>query len=57
MKFTNAIIKKIDISENGSVCIFAEALLEDKDFKSTKKINWLSIDSPLVIFFQKKIYF
>ena len=44
----NVKITEITKNENGSLKLFGEYLEEDKDFKSTKKVNWLSIDSCLV---------
>ena len=48
MKWGNVKITEITKNENGSLKLFGEYLEEDKDFKSTKKVNWLSIDSCLV---------
>lgn len=45
MRWGNAMIKSLSESEAG-IQIEAELMLDDKDFKSTKKINWLSSDSP-----------
>ena len=36
-------IKKIEKQENESLVLIADYLAEDKDFKNTKKINWLSV--------------
>lgn len=49
MKLGNAKVLTVVKEENGSISITAEHLPEDKDFKNTKKINWLSKDSALVI--------
>ena len=43
MKWGNFIIKKIEKQENESLVLIADYLAEDKDFKNTKKINWLSV--------------
>lgn len=41
MKWGNAIIESINNNEN-ILSINISLLLDDKDFKSTKKLNWLS---------------
>ena len=41
-------IKKIEKQADSSLLLIADYLPEDKDFKTTKKINWLSVQSPLV---------
>ena len=51
MKWGNFLIESIKESENGSLILTANYLPDDKDFKSTKKINWLSTKSPLVFIF------
>lgn len=38
MKWGNAIVKSIDLATKTAVC---ELILEDKDFKKTKKLNWV----------------
>ena len=48
MKWGNA--KVVSIKEvNDTVEVTAELNLDDKDFKNTKKLNWLSVESPLVL--------
>ena len=49
MKWGNAKIVKILNNADGSLCLEAELMEEDKDFKSTKKINWVCEESCLVI--------
>lgn len=48
MKWGNAKITEITKKENGGFQLVGEYLEDDKDFKSTKKINWLSEDCCLV---------
>ena len=36
-------IKKMAKQENGSFLLNVDYLQDDKDFKTTKKINWLSV--------------
>lgn len=51
MKWGNARIVKIVENTDGSLYLEGELMEEDKDFKSTKKINWLSEESCLVKLF------
>lgn len=48
MKWGNAKIIKIVTNPDGSLFLEGELMEDDKDFKSTKKINWISEDSCLV---------
>ncbi len=48
MKWVNAKIVKIEQKADGSLYLEAEILEDDKDFKSTKKLNWISEESCLV---------
>ena len=60
MKWGNVKILKIDQKADGSLYLEGEIMEEDKDFKSTKKINWVSEDSCLVFindFETKFVYF
>lgn len=47
MKWANCMVTKVSAQEDGSVALEATLMAEDKDFKSTKKVNWLAKDSPL----------
>lgn len=47
MKWANCMVTKVTAQEDGSVSLEARLMEEDKDFKSTKKVNWLAKDSPL----------
>jgi len=44
MKWGNATITKKDVDANGMISLEAEALPDDKDFKKTKKITWITAD-------------
>ena len=48
MNWGNARILSI-VSKDGSLFLEAEALDEDKDWKGTKKLNWISEESSLVL--------
>ena len=47
MKWANCQVNKVVMREDGSVEMEGCLLAEDKDFKSTRKVNWLAKDSPL----------
>jgi len=47
MKWGNVQIKSIENNPDGSFKFTGEFLFNDKDFKSTKKINWLPVNCPL----------
>ena len=48
MRWGNVRIVAIDKKEDGSLHLTAEDLPEDQDWKGTKKVNWISKDSPYV---------
>lgn len=48
MRWGNAVIKEIKRENDVVVSMKAELLPDDKDFKQTKKLTWISKDSPLV---------
>ena len=41
-------VTKVIKNDNDTFDLFGESLPDDKDYKKTKKIHWLAIDSPLV---------
>lgn len=47
-RWGNAIIDEVNANDNG-ISFKGHTALEDKDFKTTKKLTWLAKDSPLVI--------
>ena len=56
MKWGNAKILSIVAKEDG-LHLEAENLEDDKDFKSTKKLNWISEDSCLVLYISNHVRF
>lgn len=48
MRWGNVRITSIEKSESGQIHMTAEDLPEDQDWKGTKKVNWISKDSPYV---------
>lgn len=42
MKWGNVRLTNVVVKEDGSIEITAEDLPDDKDYKGTKKINWLA---------------
>jgi len=48
MKWGNVRIVGIDTKPDGSLHLNVEDLPEDQDWKGTKKVNWISRDSPYV---------
>jgi len=49
MKWGNAVISSIEAKED-TILLKANLKEDDKDFKSTKKINWLAKTDTLVFF-------
>jgi glutamyl-tRNA synthetase len=48
MKWGNIVLSKVEKSEDGnSITLEGKFDPEDKDFKSTKKLNWLAANSDL----------
>lgn len=45
-RWGNAIIDEVNANDNG-ISFKGHTALEDKDFKTTKKLTWLAKDSPL----------
>ena len=48
MKWSNCSITRVEPQLDGSIFLYAELLESDKDFKSTKKLNWISAKTPFV---------
>jgi glutamyl-tRNA synthetase len=44
MKWGNCVISKKDVDANGKVTLHGEINLEDKDYKKTKKLTWITND-------------
>lgn len=49
MKWGNIKVNEIISNPDGSLHLNAEELPEDTDYKSTKKVHWVSKDTPNVI--------
>ena len=49
MRWGNCKITKIEKGEGEALLMEGELMPEDKDFKKTKKLNWISRDSPYVL--------
>jgi len=47
MKWANCMIESVSL-DNDNIKLVGTLLPEDKDFKSTKKLNWVSNLTPLI---------
>jgi|APCry1669189000_1035189.scaffolds.fasta_scaffold165529_1 hypothetical protein len=49
MKWGNVRILTVDVNNlTGEINLTAEDLPDDKDYKGTKKMNWIAENSPIV---------